>query len=64
MSLALPMSEFLYGELYSFVCALTGKKTVPGGGSRKGWGRRSLLRSDVVRNVDTRAGGICFRKYM
>lgn len=28
MSLALPMSEFLYGRLYSFACALTtGKKT-------------------------------------
>lgn len=26
-----------------------------GGGSRKGRGRRSLLRSDVVRNVDARA---------
>lgn len=62
MSLALPMSEFLYGELYSFACALTGKKTCTGGWVAERSGKEIFVA--VGRGQKRRRAGerICFRK--
>lgn len=61
MSFASPMSEFLYGAARRIVsvCVCTnGKEDANEGlGRGKVGGRRSLLRSDVVRNTDARRAG-------